>query len=229
MSPFGANSSLRIADGTRFLERPHDPAGEEHQRHRQRHVEVGVGAPEQRLVDHEAVRRLMSPSDGAHAGDQADPVGGEDEEEERPKEPERLLHEVRADDALEQPVETFDQPFQQVLRARGDLGHAPRRHLREHDQAQRDDPRHDHGIGDREAERRAISTAFCDRPCSAGAWAAANATVDHPSARDRDRGREQPASATGIGYHVRPLVSDSTRRARGRCHAWGDARAVTCR
>ena len=44
-------------------------------------------------------------------------------------------HQVRADDALEQPVETFDQPLQQVLRPAGNLRHPPRRHLREDDQA----------------------------------------------------------------------------------------------
>ena len=42
-----------------------------------------------------------------------------------------------ADDALEQPVEAFDQPLEEVLRAAGHLRHPPRRDLREDDQAER--------------------------------------------------------------------------------------------
>ena len=69
------------------------------------------------------------------------------------EEPERPLDQVRADDALEQVVEALDQPLEKVLRAAGHLRHAPRRELREDDQADRDDPGHDHRVGDREPER----------------------------------------------------------------------------
>ena len=66
----------------------------------------------------------MSPADRADAGDQADPVGGKDEDEDRGEEPERPLDQMAADDALEKPVEAFHQPLQEVLRAARHLVHA---------------------------------------------------------------------------------------------------------
>ena len=122
----------------------------------------------------------MAPSDRADAGDEADPVGGEDEDEDGPEEPERLLDQVRADDALEQPVETLDEPFQEVLRA---LGTSVMRRVASCAKTIR--PTATIQVTTIELvigkpNGRAISTAFCDRPCSAGAWAAASATVDQP-------------------------------------------------
>ena len=90
-----------------FLQRPDDPAREEDQRHRQRHVEIGVGAAEERLLDHEAFRRVVPQPMVPTPGIEPDPVGGEDEDEDRGEEPERPLHQVRTDDAFEQPVETL--------------------------------------------------------------------------------------------------------------------------
>ena len=55
-----------------FLEKPHrtdlaeppdNPAAEKHERHRQRQVHVGVGAPEQRLFELKAFRGLVAPAD----------------------------------------------------------------------------------------------------------------------------------------------------------------------
>ena len=94
----------------------------------------------------------MPPADRADAGNETDPVGGKDEDEDGGKEPERPLDQMPADDALEEAVEAFHQPFQKVLGAAGNLGHASRRHLGEHDETHGDDPRHDHGIRDRKAE-----------------------------------------------------------------------------
>ena len=101
-------------------------------------------------------------------GIRPDPVGGEDEDEDRAEEPERPLHQVRPDDAFEQVVEAFDQPLEKVLRAAGHLRHPARRELREDDEADGDDPRDDHRVGDRKTEGPAISTAFCGSPCSTG-------------------------------------------------------------
>ena len=109
----------------------------------------------QRLLDDETFRRVVTPADGADSGNQPDPVGGEDEDEDRAEEPERPLHQVRADDAFEQPVDAFDQPLEKVLRAARDLRHPPGRHLREDDQAGGDDPRHDHRVRDWKPERPA--------------------------------------------------------------------------
>ncbi len=94
----------------------------------------------------------MSPSDRADAWNEANPVGGENEDEDGGKEPKRALDQVPADDALEQTEEAFHEPFQKVLRAAGNLRHASRCHLGEHDEAHGDDPRHDHGVRDRKAE-----------------------------------------------------------------------------
>ena len=71
-----------------------------------------------------------------------------------------LFDQVTADDAFEQAVEALEQPFQQVLRAARHLAHFPRRDLCKEDQAQRDDPRHDHGVGDRKAEEAADLDGF---------------------------------------------------------------------
>ena len=57
-----------------------------------------------------------------------------------------------ADDALQQVIKAFHQPFQEVLRATRHFGHAARRHLGEDNQRQGDDPRHDHRVRDREPE-----------------------------------------------------------------------------
>ena len=94
----------------------------------------------------------MSPADRADAGQQAEPVRREDEDEDRAEEPERALDQVRADDALEQAVDALDDPLQEVLRAARDLRHRLRRAAGEEDQPDRDDPRHDHRVGDRKSE-----------------------------------------------------------------------------
>ena len=125
---------------------------EEDERHRQRHVEIGVGAAEEWLIDGEAVRRLVAPADGADSRDQPHPVGGENEDEDRAEEPERPLHEMLADDAFEQTVETLDQPLEKVLRPAGHLRHPARRDLSEDDEADGDEPRDHHRVGDRKTE-----------------------------------------------------------------------------
>ena len=62
------------------------------------------------------------------------------------------LNQVPADNAFEKRGKAFDQPFPEVLRAHGDRLHVSRGHLREDDQAHRDDPDDDHGVGDGKAE-----------------------------------------------------------------------------
>jgi hypothetical protein len=57
------------------------------------------------------------------------------------------------DDPFQKTVEAFDQPFQKVLCSVGNLLRLARGYLRENDESQRHNPRDDHGIGDREAER----------------------------------------------------------------------------
>jgi hypothetical protein len=104
------------------------------------------------LLQHEAVGRVVAPPDRAEAGNQADPVRGQDEDEHGAEEPERLLYEVAANDVFEERVEAFDEPLQKVLRAARHLVHLPRRQTCEHDQAGGDDPRDEHRVGNRKPE-----------------------------------------------------------------------------
>ena len=60
-----------------------------------------------------------------------------------------------ADDAFEQIVEALDHPLEKVLRPAGHLRHPARRDLSEDDEADGDDPRDHHRVGDRKAERSA--------------------------------------------------------------------------
>ena len=153
LSPFGANSSLANPIGPISLKRPANPAREEDQRHRERQVDIGIGAAEERFGQLKAFGGLMSPADRADAGNQADPVRGEDEDEDRAEEPERPADQMRADDAFQKPVEAFDQPLQEILRSLRHLLHAPGRELRKDDEAHGDDPGDEHGVGDGKAER----------------------------------------------------------------------------
>jgi len=74
-SPLGPNNSFRKTQWADFLKRPVNPQGEEHQGHRKRHVDVRVGATEQRLINLETVRGLVSPADRAYTWNEPDSVG----------------------------------------------------------------------------------------------------------------------------------------------------------
>ena len=104
------------ADAVR-LNCPDNPENKEDHRHREGHVEIGVGAAKQGTINVKGAgcRIEMSPADGADAGNQPKPVSEEDENEDGGEEPERFLHQIAADDALEKIVETFHQPFPKVL------------------------------------------------------------------------------------------------------------------
>ena len=151
--PFGANSSFRNPTGPICPQAPDDPAGEKDQRHRQRQVDVSVGASKERFLEPEALGSLMPPADRADAGEEPDPVRRENEDEDRRKEPERLPNQLRSEEAFEKAVQALNQPFQKILRPVGHLLHVPCRHLCEDDEAERHNPGDDHRIGDRETER----------------------------------------------------------------------------
>src|SRR5215510_2936624 len=102
-------------DRTDFAHTPDDPAGEEDQGHRKREVDVGVRPAEERFVDPEALWSRVPPADGTNARYEADPVGCEDEDEDRGEEPEGPPYQVRTQDALEKVVEAFDEPLDEVL------------------------------------------------------------------------------------------------------------------
>src|SRR5437667_12545302 len=91
------------------LNRPDDPANEEDGRHREGQVQIGVGAAEQRPIDMKRAGGIvMAPADGPDAGYQTKPVQKQNENEDRRETPERLFHQLPADNIFEQLVETFD-------------------------------------------------------------------------------------------------------------------------
>ena len=111
----------------------------------------------------------MAPADRADAREQADPVGGEDEDEDRGEEPERPVDQVRADDAFEQVVEALDRPTRESSARR----RAPALIRRVAICAKTIRPTATIHVTTIELvigkpNGRPISTAFCGRPCSTG-------------------------------------------------------------
>ena len=209
LSPLGANSSLTNPVGPTSSNAPDDPAREEDQRHGQRQVDVGVGAAEERLLETESFGRLMPPAHRADAGNQADPVRGEDEDEDAAEEPERPPDQMRADDAFQEAVEALDQPLQKILRALRHLLHVPGRDLREDDEAQRDDPGDEHGVGDRETERPRDLQRFLREAVTLGGGG------DRVAGRQRDSQHGQACTANvalrfNIGGSLAPHVYSLT-------------------
>src|SRR5438874_3780017 len=93
------------------LDRPKQPQGEKDDGHRARHVQVRIAAAEQRPIKMKrAVGQVMAPTDRAHARDETKPVYKENEDENGGEKPESLSDQLSADDALQEVVETFDQP-----------------------------------------------------------------------------------------------------------------------
>src|SRR5439155_17480483 len=57
------------------LDRPNNPEQKEDRGHCRGHIEIGVAPAQQRSIDMEnAVRAVMSPANGAHAGNKPEPV-----------------------------------------------------------------------------------------------------------------------------------------------------------
>ena len=132
----GRKQFLEESDRAYFLKRPDNPAGEEDQSHGERQVDVGIGAAEQRLIDSETIGGLVPPADRADSRNEADPIGGKDENENGRKKPKRPLDQMRANDSFQKTVETLNQPFQEILRSSGNMLHVPRSDLGKNDQAQ---------------------------------------------------------------------------------------------
>ena len=170
VSPFGANSSLTIPSGPVSCSAQTIQQREEHERHRQRQVQIGVGAAEQRLIDREAMLRCECPHPIVpDAGEESDPVGRKDEDEDGGEEPEGPLDQMRADDALEEPVQALHQPLEKILRA--PLGTCDIFRVATCAKTMRPTATIqvttiEFVIG--KPNGLPISTAFCDRPCCAG-------------------------------------------------------------
>ena len=109
---------LEEADRPDRAQAPDDPAGEEHQRHRQRQVDVGVGAAEERFLEPEALGRLVSPADRADARESGPTqLAARMKMKTLAKNQNVCRDQMRADEAFEEAVEALDQPLEEVLRA----------------------------------------------------------------------------------------------------------------
>ena len=152
----------------------------------------------------------MAPADRADPGNKADPVGREDEDEDRGEEPERPLDEVRADDAFEQAVADPRQPLEKfcappgtcVIRRVATWAKTIRPIATIHVTTI------EFVIG--KPKGRAISTAFCGRPCSHGLRQRENS---HDSRRHSCR---EPGSSTA--HAIAPRAPPGSGGANGADH-----------
>ena len=90
----------------------------------------------------------MPPPDRADAGNQAKPVYEQDENENRREKPKRFADEIPADDSFQEIVETLHQPFPKILRSARDRLNPAGGDLGEDNDAERDNPGHQHWVGD---------------------------------------------------------------------------------
>src|SRR5438105_8513307 len=97
-----------------------------------------------------ASRIVMTPTNRAHTRQQPEPIDEQNENENRGEEPKRSFHQIAANDALEEIVKTFHQPFPKILDAAGYWPDSSRRSLRKNDDPSGHNPRHQHRIRDGE-------------------------------------------------------------------------------
>src|SRR6516225_9895728 len=107
LATLGCEKLLQKSERANFLKSPDDPAGKKDQGHRKRHVDVGVGAAQQGLVDHETMRSLVPPPNRANPRNEAHPIGGENENENGGEEPKRLFGQMPADDSFQKLVQAL--------------------------------------------------------------------------------------------------------------------------
>ncbi len=88
-----------------FLKCPDNPAGEEHQSHRERHVDVGLDASKKWLVGYKSMRSAVPPSKLPTPG--ISPIRlVADQDEDGGEEPEGSLDQMRPDDTFQKDVQT---------------------------------------------------------------------------------------------------------------------------
>ncbi len=134
-----------------FADGPVEPQKGEGDRHRQGHVQVGVTAAQEGAEGIVAVATEaigVELSDGAHAGDQTEPVREQNQHEDGAEEPERFFHQMSAENSFEKVVEAFDKPFDEVLQARRNQGDFARGQLGYQNQNCCHDPDHEHRVAD---------------------------------------------------------------------------------
>ena len=91
---------------TVFGDCPVEPKSGEGEGHGGRHVQVRITAPQEGTKSIVGIHTWAAqlPADGAHSGNQPEPVREKNEDENRPEEPERPLHKMFAEDAFEEIV-----------------------------------------------------------------------------------------------------------------------------
>ena len=93
---------------------------------------------------------MMSPANGADTRNEPEPIYEQNENEDRGKEPERLLDQIASDHAFEKIVKAFHEPFPKILRSGRHRLDFARGGLREHNHSGGHDPSHEHRIRKRE-------------------------------------------------------------------------------
>src|SRR6266436_2470040 len=147
---FGRKQMQQKSQWADLANSPYDPAQEKHQRHRQRHVQVRVRASKQWGYHFKTVLCFVTPSHHAKSRNQPGPIREQNEDEHRRKKPKCPLNQMMPDNSFQKIIQTLHHPFPEVLRSVGNVFHVARGKLRKNNEANGDDPRHHHGIGNQE-------------------------------------------------------------------------------
>jgi len=114
------------------------------------------------------VSRVRTPTDRAHPWNQADPICRKHKKENGRKEPKCPFRQVRSDDSRQESIETFDEPLEKVLGAGRHLIHFLGRSLSKDNNADGNNPTHEHRVGDSESKR--ASNLYCLRRQNMRFW-----------------------------------------------------------
>src|SRR5258707_8032010 len=128
---------------------PENPTSEKYQRHRQSHVQIGINAAKQGLLDLEAVVGLDSVANRANARNQPSPVCEKNEDKNSGEKPKCFLDKFVPDNSFQKVVQALDKPFPEILRPGGNLLDVARGNLCENNQSDRHYPSHYHRVGNR--------------------------------------------------------------------------------
>lgn len=164
---FGRKDVSQEALDTIFADCPIEPKSGEGERHRSCHVDIRIGTTHPRKKSAMAVAIDCVPTEGPNSRDQAHVVVGQDEKEDRTKEPERAGRQMGAHQTRKEIIERLHCPLGEILEALRNDGHfLGRDSCKQHENRNRQ-PNHDHGIVDRQAvtqtggiQRQGMMTTF---------------------------------------------------------------------
>src|SRR5205807_6768168 len=97
---FWSKQMFQKSANTVGLKRPDKPQDKENSRHRRGHIEIGISTAQKRPIDMKRADRwvVMSPADRSDAGNQAEPIHEQNENENRREKPKRFPHQLAPDD-----------------------------------------------------------------------------------------------------------------------------------